>query len=370
MSSQSQAHLTLYNEERKQEGDFWYHLFFCDSNKAAVSQLGKYTVIIVYYSNCIMQKQMIFFPEKKNLFSLWLCFLPPQKYRIRNFHLKSEGFPCPWPVEAAWSQLSRRMPVSTSVSDANCAPRPAHFTTLPSSLSVSLAWLCLPPWAPTMWNTPLLDQCSSVCERIWELGERGSPWDNPRAEPVGRRKENHVPLFAENNFASAQHYLNLWSDCFSPIFDIAYENVKAKKKKDLFYYPLSDARFFAFLSPITLISQIYHFLLLCSVVMPLGDFSTMVIDIKSLPWSVIQVTIITSAKGRKIAISRASLKKLAIPGMCVCVGGWWWRVLRGSPCLSTALTSNQVYLSEQENAELRNPGEAWSNSALTSQPDT
>lgn len=68
MSSQSQAHLTLYNEERKQEGDFWYHLFFCDSNKAAVSQLGKYTVIIVYYSNCIMQKQMIFFPEKK------ICF--------------------------------------------------------------------------------------------------------------------------------------------------------------------------------------------------------------------------------------------------------------------------------------------------------
>lgn len=237
MSSQSQAHLTLYNEERKQEGDFWYHLFFCDSNKAAVSQLGKYTVIIVYYSNCIMQKQMIFFPEKKNLFSLWLCFLPPQKYRIRNFHLKSEGFPCPWPVEAAWSQLSRRMPVSTSVSDANCAPRPAHFTTLPSSLSVSLAWLCLPPWAPTMWNTPLLDQCSSVCERIWELGEKGSPWDNPRAEPVGRRKENHVPLFAENNFASAQHYLNLWGDCFSPIFDIAYENVKAKKKKRSFLLP-------------------------------------------------------------------------------------------------------------------------------------
>lgn len=47
MSSQSQAHLTLYNEERKQEGDFWYHLFFCDSNKAAVSQLEKYTVIVV-----------------------------------------------------------------------------------------------------------------------------------------------------------------------------------------------------------------------------------------------------------------------------------------------------------------------------------
>lgn len=77
MSSQSQAHLTLYNEERKQEGDFWYHLFFCDSHKAAVSQLGKYTVIIVYYSNCIMQKQMIFFPEKKKKSVFPMTLLPP-----------------------------------------------------------------------------------------------------------------------------------------------------------------------------------------------------------------------------------------------------------------------------------------------------
>lgn len=75
MSFQSHAHLTLYNEERKQEGDFWYHLLFCDSNKAAISQLEKYTVIIVYYNNCIMQKQMIFSQKKKSVFPMTL--LPP-----------------------------------------------------------------------------------------------------------------------------------------------------------------------------------------------------------------------------------------------------------------------------------------------------
>lgn len=74
-----------YNEERGQEGDFWYHLFFCDRNKAAVSQLEKYTVIIVYYKNCIMPMQVIFFPpeKKKNLFSLWLLPHP----QLKNDHI-------------------------------------------------------------------------------------------------------------------------------------------------------------------------------------------------------------------------------------------------------------------------------------------
>ena len=71
-----------YNEERGQEGDFWYHLFFCDRNKAAVSQLEKYTVIIVYYKNCIMPTQVIFFPrkEKKSVFPMTSSPPPTQKW--------------------------------------------------------------------------------------------------------------------------------------------------------------------------------------------------------------------------------------------------------------------------------------------------
>ena len=80
-----------YNEGRGQEGDFWYHLFFCDRNKAAVSQLEKYTVIIVYYKNCIMPTQVIFFPQKrKKIYFLYDFFpAPNSKMTTSHVHLQS-----------------------------------------------------------------------------------------------------------------------------------------------------------------------------------------------------------------------------------------------------------------------------------------
>ena len=83
-----------YNEERGQEGDFWYHLFFCDRNKAAVSQLEKYTVIIVYYKNCIMPTQVIFFPrkEKKSVFPMTSSPPPNSKMTTSHVHLQSGRF--------------------------------------------------------------------------------------------------------------------------------------------------------------------------------------------------------------------------------------------------------------------------------------
>ena len=83
-----------YNEEWGQEGDFWYHLFFCDRNKAAVSQLEKYTVIIVCYKNCIMPTQVISLPQKRKKICFPYDFFPTpnSKMNTSHVHLQSGRF--------------------------------------------------------------------------------------------------------------------------------------------------------------------------------------------------------------------------------------------------------------------------------------
>lgn len=104
-----------YNEETGQEGKFWYHLFFYDRNKA-VSQLERYTVIIVYRNNCIMLKQVIFPRKQKSVFPMTPSPPSTQKLPYNNVHLKSGSFRCCMSHVSSVIQHSRTMPVSASVS--------------------------------------------------------------------------------------------------------------------------------------------------------------------------------------------------------------------------------------------------------------
>lgn len=107
-----------------------------------------------------------------------------------------------------------------------CAPRSPGFTTHLQSLFVSLVWLCLPCWVPTTWHKPSRGHCSSVCGRIWEPGEKGSPQGNPRAGPAGR-EENYACSFIENNFAQGSMWM--YETIAFLMFDIGYGNLKQEK---------------------------------------------------------------------------------------------------------------------------------------------